>query len=190
VCVLSSLVLYAVLFLAPVYLQSIQHRPTSVAGLAMLAPGLVMGVSSPLGDRVVERYSVRVAVIAGMLLLAVTTAAMVALDAATPVWITTLLLCGRGMAIGLTAQPLVLSLLGGLAPERAPDGNTLFSVAQRLAGSFGIALLATYFAARTAASGSALTALHESVLILAVVALFGALAAGRLVTREPASASA
>jgi hypothetical protein len=116
---------------------------------------------------------------------------MAVLAADTPVWLTTLILCGRGLAIGFTSQPLVLSLLGGLAPERIPDGNTLFSVAQRLAGSFGIALLSTFFAARSAATGSPLTGLHQSVLVLVAVALAGAVAAAWLrpaAIRDPAPA--
>jgi hypothetical protein len=68
----------------------------------------------------------------------------------------------------------VLSLLGGLAPARVPDANTLFSVAQRLAGSFGIALLATLFASQGAAS---LAGLREAVAVLVVAALAGAVGA-------------
>jgi len=39
-------------------------------------------------------------------------------------------------------------MIGDLSPEEVPDGNTLFSVAERLGGSIGISLLATFFAAR------------------------------------------
>ncbi|MEW9552792.1 DHA2 family efflux MFS transporter permease subunit [Nonomuraea sp. NPDC050783] len=185
-CMVSGVVLYAVLFLVPLYLQSIQHRPAAAAGLALLPQGLAMGLSAPLGEKIVERSSVRAAVVAGMLLLALTTGAMAALTAGAPIWLTTLVLCGRGLAVGLTSQPLVLALLGGLAPERVPDGNTLFSVAQRLAGSFGIALLTTFFAARGTATGSALTAFHETVLVLAAVAALGAFCAVWLRRAGPA----
>ncbi|WP_182907909.1 DHA2 family efflux MFS transporter permease subunit [Microbispora sp. H13382] len=176
-CAVAGVVLFAVLFLAPLYLQNLQGHSTTVTGLALLPQGFAMGLSAPLAMKVVERFSVRVAVIAGMVFLAAMTGLMALFAADTPVWFTMLVLCGRGLAIGFTSQPLVLSLLGGLAPERIPDGNSLFSVAQRLAGSFGIALLATYFAARSEASGSPLTALHETVGILAAVALLGAIAA-------------
>ena len=69
---------------------------------------------------------------------------------------TTALLCGRGAALGLTVQPLVMALLDGspaLPASAMPDANTLFNMAERLSGSFGIALLATLYASRAAATG-------------------------------------
>jgi len=59
-----------------------------------------------------------------------------------------LLLCGRGFAIGLVIQPLLNDLIGGLPVERVPDGNTFFNVVQRVGGTVGIALLATYLQQR------------------------------------------
>jgi hypothetical protein len=78
---------------------------------------------------------------------------------------------------GLTVQPLVMALLDGLGPRLMADANTLFSMAERLSGSFGIALLATLHASRAAATGSPVTALHNCVLVLAVAAAVGAVAA-------------
>ena len=113
----------------------------------------------------------------GLALLAASTLGMLLLTATTPLWVTTTLLCGRGLALGLTVQPLVMALLDGLGPRLMPDANTLFSMAERLSGSFGIALLATLYASRAAATGSQVTALHDCVLVLAVAATVGAVAA-------------
>jgi hypothetical protein len=70
-----------------------------------------------------------------------------------------------------------MTLLDGLGPRLMPDANTLFSMAERLSGSFGIALLATLYASRAAATGSPVTALHDCGLVLAVAAMVGAVAA-------------
>jgi hypothetical protein len=95
-----------------------------------------------------------------MLVLAATTAVLLAVDAATPPWLIALILSGRGLALGLTIQPLLLALTGGLAPAAAADANTLFNIVERLAGSLGIALLATFFQVREQAGvGAALHAL-------------------------------
>lgn len=190
----ASVVLFAVLFLAPVFLQDIQHRSATVTGLVLLPQGVVMGLASWLGNTVIERGQARPGVIAasvsaGLLLLAVSTAGLVLLTAQTPAWLTAALLCGRGIALGLTIQPLVLSLLGGLDDARMPDANTLFNIAERLSASFGIALLATYYTARTAVTGSPVTALHDCALLLTAVSAGGALAAlmlrGRRAERGP-----
>ena len=178
----ASVVLFAVLFLAPVFLQQIQHHGTTVTGLVLLPQGVVMGLAAWLGSVVVERGKTRPAVITasvsgGLALLAASTLGMLLLTASTPLWVTTALLCGRGVALGLTVQPLVTALLDGLGPRLMPDANTLFSMAERLSGSFGIALLATLYASRAAATGSPVTALHDCVLVLAVAAAVGAVAA-------------
>ncbi len=43
---------------------------------------------------------------------------------------------------------MLLALTGDLVAGELADANTLFNVAERLGGSFGIALLATYFQQR------------------------------------------
>lgn len=179
---IASVVLFAVLFLAPVFLQQIQQHSTTVTGLVLLPQGIVMGLASWLGSVLIERGKARPAVITasvvgGFALLAASTFGLLLLDQATPLWVTTALLCGRGVALGLTIQPLVMMLLGGLPASGMPDANTLFNMAERLSGSFGIALLATMYASRAAATGDPVAALHDCALVLAVAATVGAVAA-------------
>ena len=178
----ASVVLFAVLFLAPVFLQQIQHHSTAVTGLVLLPQGVVMGLASWLGSVLVERGKARPAMITvsvsgGLALLATSTMGLLLLTPTTPVWVTTGLLCGRGVALGLTIQPLVMAFLAGISASRMPDANTLFNMAERLSGSFGIALLATLYASRAAATGSALTAFRDCVFVLSVAAAVGAVAA-------------
>jgi hypothetical protein len=179
---IASVVLFAVLFLAPVFLQQIQHHSTMVTGLVLLPQGIVMGLASWLGSVVIERGRSRpavitVSVVGGLALLAASTLAMLLLGPTTPLWVTTALLCGRGVALGFTVQPLVMAWLDGLPAGMVPDANTLFSMAERLSGSFGIALLATLYASRAAATGDPVAALHACALVLTVAAAVGAVAA-------------
>jgi EmrB/QacA subfamily drug resistance transporter len=176
----ASVVLFAVLFLAPVFLQQIQHHSTAVTGLVLLPQGVVMGLASWLGSVLIERGKRRVITISvagGLALLAASTLGLLLLTPTTPVWVTTALLCGRGVALGLTIQPLVMGLVAGLDERRMPDANTLFNMAERLSGSFGIALLATLYASRAAETGSPLTAFRDCAIVLTIAAAAGAGAA-------------
>jgi predicted MFS family arabinose efflux permease len=178
----ASVVLFAVLFLAPVFLQQIQQHSTTVTGLVLLPQGVVMGLASWLGSELIERGKARpglitVSVAGGLALLAASTLGLLLLTPTTPLWVTTGLLCGRGVALGLTIQPLVMAFLAGTREREMPDANTLFNMAERLSGSFGIALLATLYASRAAATGSALTAFRDCALVLTVAAAVGAIAA-------------
>ena len=179
---ITSVVLFAVLFLAPVFLQQVQHHSTTVTGLVLLPQGVVMGLASWLGSGLIERGKARpsvitVSVVGGLALLTASTLGLLLLTPTTPVWVTTALLCGRGVALGLTIQPLVMAFLAGVGQARMPDANTLFNIAERLSGSFGIALLATLYASRAAATGDPVTAFRDCALVLTLAAAVGAVAA-------------
>ncbi len=159
--VLVSVVSFAALFLLPVYMQAVQGYSALQAGLALLPQGLVMGVGTVIGQRVANSGRLRLGAVAGSAALAVTTAALLLIDASTPAWLTGLLLCGRGLAFGLVTQPLLTTMMGRLSGPDVADGSTLFNVVQRVAGSFGIGLLASLFAQRVQArAAAALAALH------------------------------
>jgi predicted MFS family arabinose efflux permease len=146
--VLVSVVSFAAMFLLPVFMQTVQRYTALQAGLALLPQGLVMGVGMVLGQAVASSGRLRLGAIVGAATLAVATSAMLLIDAATPAWLTALLLCGRGLAFGLATQPLLVTMMGRLRGPDVADGSTMFNVVQRVAGAFGIGLLATLFAQR------------------------------------------
>jgi EmrB/QacA subfamily drug resistance transporter len=178
----ASVVLFAMLFLAPVFLQQVQGHSATVTGLALLPQGVVMGFASALGNVIVgarvRAAAIYAIVAAGLALLGVSTLGLLLLTA--------VLLCGRGVALGITVQLLVRGLLGGLDAAQSPDANTLFNIGERLSGSFGIALLATFYASRAQASGSPVTALHDCAVALTVACAAGALGALALAAAETA----
>lgn len=147
-CTVASVVMFAMLVLIPIFMENIQGDSALVAGLALLPQGLVTGIGLVVGDRLTATRGARFSAILGLLLLTASTGAMLIVTVTTPAWVTALLLSGRGFAVGLTIQPLLLAMLSGLAPQEVPDGNTLFNVAERLGGSIGIPILVTFFSLR------------------------------------------
>ena len=145
---LVAIVLFVMVFLIPVFLESVQGLSPLVAGLTLLPQGLVTGVGTVLGNRLAASRGTRVSAVLGLAILTLSTVALLAVQITTPPWITALILSGRGLALGLVIQPLLGTMMGSLPLEQIPDGNTLFNVAQRLGGSIGIPLLATFFAVR------------------------------------------
>jgi len=155
--------MFSVLFLVPVILQGVQGYSAFDAGLTLLPQGLAMGIAVVLGDRIYMKklLSIRTTVMAGMLLLAASTASLLWMDVSTPTWFTSLVMTARGFCIGLIIQPLLYELLTTLRPEETADGNTLFNVVQRLSGSVGISALATVFQSQTTGYvTSALASMH------------------------------
>jgi EmrB/QacA subfamily drug resistance transporter len=178
-CALASVVTWAAVFLLPVFVQSVEGRSALVAGLAMAPQGLVTGLSTALAPRWLTGLTVRVTVLAGFAVLAVATLGLLLIAAATPLWLIAAILAGRSVAIGLVITPLLQVLVQPLRPDQLGDANTLFNTWQRIAGSFGIALVAGLYATRARTLGP-VAALHSAGLVLVAIAAAGALGALKL----------
>lgn len=172
----AGVVLFAVLFLIPVFLQTTQHLSAFDAGLVLLPQGAIMGVGMGLTQGLVRRGLIRETTIAGMVVLTATTAAMLLIGVQTAPWLIALTLSGRGLALGLIVQPLLARMLDRIEPEELADANTLFNVGECLSGSFGIALLASLFA---------VIGFHQTVVLLTLLAGAGTL--GSLFVANPNS---
>jgi EmrB/QacA subfamily drug resistance transporter len=175
-CALASVVTWAAVFLLPVFVQSVQGHSALATGLAMAPQGVVTGVSTALGQRVLTRISVRVTVVAGFAVLAVASLGILAIDAHTSLVLTGAVLACRAASIGLVITPLLAVLTQPLPPEELGDANTLINVWQRIAGSFGIGLIAALFTQQARAHGP-VPALHTTGLLIAALSAAGLLAA-------------
>jgi hypothetical protein len=175
-CALASVVTWAAVFLLPVFVQSVQGRTALVAGLALAPQGLITGLSTALAPRFLTGLTVRVTVLAGFSVLAVATLGLLLIAAATPLWLIAVILAGRSAAVGLIINPLLQALVQPLRPDQLGDANTLFNTVQRIAGSFGIGLVAALYTTQARSVGP-VAALHLAGLVLAAVALVGALGA-------------
>ena len=175
-CALASVVTWAAVVLQPVYVQSVQGRSALAAGLTLLPQGLITGLSTALAPRLLTRLTVRVTVLTGFAVLAVASLGLFLVTETTSLWLIALILAGRSVSIGLIINPLLQALTEPLRPEQLGDANTLFNTGQRIAGSFGIGLLAALYAAQARTHGP-VPALHLVGLVLAVLAAAAALAA-------------
>jgi len=173
---LASVVTWAAVFLLPVFMQSAAGRSALAAGLTLLPQGLITGLSTALAPRLLTRLTIRVTVLAGFTVLAAASLGLLLVGAATPLWLIALILACRSVSIGLVINPLLQALTEPLRPGQLGDANTLFNTWQRIAGSFGIGLLAALYAVQARARGP-VPALHLTGAVLALIAAAGALAA-------------
>ena len=175
-CALASIVTWAALFLLPVFVQSVQGRGALAAGLAMAPQGVITGLSTALlGPRLLPRFTIRLTVLAGFAVLAGTSAGLLLVGAGTPLWAIAVILACRSVSIGLIINPLLQALTQALHPDQLGDANTLFSVWQRVAGSFGIGVITALYTTQAQRRGP-VTALHQAALIIVAIAVLGAVA--------------
>jgi EmrB/QacA subfamily drug resistance transporter len=182
-CAVASVVTFAAVFLLPVFIQEVQGHSPLAAGIAMLPQGLITGLSTTLGQRVLKLVTVRTTVLAGFAVLTVASLGLLAITARTPLTVTSGLLAARSASIGLVITPLLAVLTEPLPQHQLSDASTLFSIWQRIAGSLGVGLIAAVFAQQSATRGP-VTALHVVGVLIAAIAAVGLVAAPFLPARR------
>ena len=180
-CALAAVVTWTAVFLLPVFVQTVQGRSALAAGIAMAPQAVVTGLSTALGQRgLLTRFTIRATVGAGFAALAAASLLLLTVEAATPLWLIAVILSVRSASIGLVITPLLIALTGPLPPDRMDDASTLFNVVERIAGSFGIGLLASLYASVARSAAGPVHALHVTGIVIACVAAAGAALAALL----------
>jgi EmrB/QacA subfamily drug resistance transporter len=175
-CTLASVVTFAAVFLLPVFAQVVQGHSPAATGLALLPQGVITGLGTVLGQRLLTRISVRTTVVVGFAVLTAASLGLLAIGAQTPLWVTAAILAGRAAAIGLVITPLLFAVTNTLEMAELADANTLFNICQRIAGALGIGLIAALFTALARTDGAVL-ALHDTGLLLTALAALATAAA-------------
>lgn len=175
-CAAASVATFSVVFLLPVFVQAVQGHSPLATGLAMLPQGIITGLSTTLGQRALRLVTVRTTVLTGFGLLTAASFGLLLIGARTPLYVTSALLAGRAVSIGLVISPLLAVLTGSLGPAELNDASTLFSICQRIAGSLGVGLIAAIYASQAASSG-AIPALHLTGVVITAISALGLLAA-------------
>jgi EmrB/QacA subfamily drug resistance transporter len=141
--------LFGGLFLLPVYLQILRGQSAFQAGLLLLPQALASMVSVVVGGRLVDRFGVRVVVIPGLLILAVASWQLSFITADSPYWWLQTMIILRGLALGLVGQPLILSALAEIRPQKLTQASSLSTVVRAVSSSLGVAVLATLVQVQT-----------------------------------------
>ena len=173
--VLCSVVAFGTVFLVPVFTQSVQGHSAIDTGLALLPQGIVMGVGTWAGQKLMTRIPLRVMVVSGFVILAIASVYLMLIEQDTELWISAIALSGRALAIGLVTAPLLVAMLAPLSESELPDGNTLFNITQRLGGSIGVSILGSIVA-----GGMTLAAVVDDFHLVGLIMVIIAVIAGVL----------
>src|SRR6266568_8703518 len=141
--------LFGGLFLLPIYLQNIRGQSAFQAGLILLPQALASMVSVIIGGRLVDRLGVRAIMIPGLLILALATWQLTLVSVYSSYSWIQLMFVLRGIALGLTVQPLTVATLSEISPRQLAQASSLSTVNRAVASSFGIAILATIVQTQT-----------------------------------------
>jgi len=180
VAVAMTFGMYGMLFLVPLYLQSVLGASATTAGLALIPLGLIFAVVSPLAGRLATHLGPRWLISGGMALSALGLVVLAGLGSAAEPPRLLLALGLLGLALGVQTGPLMAVAVASAPPGRAGLAAGLVNVARMLGATLGVAILGSLFAT---ASGAAPTAdqfvagMRLALLVGAAVEASGALLA-------------
>ncbi len=176
----SGAAIYASTFLAPMFVQAVQHYSPTAAGEALIPAGVAMAVCFPLAGRLSDHLDARLLLCGGLALFGASMLMMAEVATQTDfVAIATALALGRA-GIGLTMPPanaMAMRQAAGLLAQAAPAATFL----SQTGGALGVALASVLLEERAAFHADAMgPMLNETNAQLgaAIAKISGALAAG------------
>jgi len=96
--------------------------------LILLPQALASMVSVIIGGRLVDRIGVRAVMIPGLLILALATWQLTLVTTYSPYWWIQIMFILRGVALGLTIQPLTVAMLAEVRPQQLAQASSLNTV--------------------------------------------------------------
>jgi len=175
---LTRLGMSAIPFLLPLLLQVVLGYSPSQAGwmLAPIAVGALL--TKPLVTRIVKRFGYRKTLVGNTLLIGVNIMLLSQLNQTTPIWLSVPFLTFMGACNSLQFSTMNTISIARLRPGQTSSGNSLLSVNQQLAISFGIgfgAMLLHLLTPARASLAQTQTAFSYSFIILGIMTILSGL---------------
>ncbi len=141
--VIMASALFGAVFLIPVFMQEVQGKDTLQAGLLLAPQGLAAAAAMTISGTLSDRFGARPVVFTGIVALVAATLLLVRVTPATDNWSWILITSARGIGMGFAMMPNFAAAYVTLAPAAIARATAVSNTLQRVASSFGIAVLAT-----------------------------------------------
>jgi DHA2 family multidrug resistance protein len=138
------------MYLMPVFLQSLRGQTAYESGMIQLPSSLAAMASSFVGGILVDRLGTKKVAIPGLIILCVATWGFSTVTLNMPFANLQGWLILRGLAMGMTMQPIQQAALRGLSMKQVSQGSTINSVIRSVTSSLAIALATTLTTTQTA----------------------------------------
>ncbi|MEO7994126.1 MAG: DHA2 family efflux MFS transporter permease subunit [bacterium] len=138
-----SVALYGGLFLLPLFLRNQMGRSEIETGLLLLPGALVIGVVMPLAAQAADKFGARLPTLVGLVMTAWFMWMYRTLDPTTSYWNVLFPTLIRGIGIGLLVTPVMTVGLNAVPTHKAGMASSMLALIQQIAGSLGIAVLAS-----------------------------------------------
>ena len=186
--------MYALLFLMPLYFQSVRGGTPFIAGLELLPMSVAFVAVSQSVGHLNNRFGPRVVMTAGMACMGTGALALAFIGKATPLAIVEFELFVVGVGLGLNTAPVNGVAVAALPPERSGTASGLVNTARMVGATLGVAILGALFAAyagqQAEANANFLPGLRAAMTGGGMSELIGALVAFAFIRRDSLKAKA
>jgi len=143
-----SLGMFGSTFLLPLYLQNTLGYTAIQSGAVFLPVGIIQGLMSPIAGMISDKTNAKIPIFLGLILLALSFFLNAQLSYLTENWFIMLSLYVRGFAMGIIFTPLSTISLLEIPRDKMAQASSLNNVVRQIAGSLGVAILATMLSTR------------------------------------------
>jgi EmrB/QacA subfamily drug resistance transporter len=133
--------LFGLYFYIPLFLQEGEGLGALQAGLLLLLPALLTGLTMPFSGRIYDRIGARWPAAVGCLVVAYGTYLMRNVTPDTPRGVLVLWMCVRNLGMGIAFMPIMTSSMAGIPTAEVNRASAVNNIVQRIASAFGLAVM-------------------------------------------------
>lgn len=180
--------MYALLFLMPLYFQTLRGATPLVAGFELLPMSVTFVIVSQATGHLTNRFGPRVIMTAGMACMGFGALALAFAGADTPLIAIEIALGVVGVGLGLNTAPVNGVAVAALPPARSGTASGVLNTARMVGATLGVAILGSIFAAHAGAQAAMgpgfLPGLRAAMTTGGVGELLGAIVAVSFIRRD------
>jgi DHA2 family multidrug resistance protein len=140
---ITTIAMMGAMFLIPMFMENLKGYSAMQTGMMMLPQAIVTGIMMPISGKLFDRYGAKGITIIGLTILTVCTYLLSKLTLDTSSSHIMFILALRGFGSGLCMMPIQTAGINTIPPKLMPKATALNSTIRQVAGSLGIAILAT-----------------------------------------------
>ncbi|KLU61011.1 multidrug export protein EmrB [Peptococcaceae bacterium CEB3] len=145
----AVLVLFAGVFLVPIFLQQLEGLNPQQTGMVLFPEAITTAISLVIASKLTDRLGARIFAVAALVFLAFNSYSMSRVTLETSTATITLLLMVRGLGVGFLMAPVQLVGLNAVPKEMTADASALLSTVKQIGSAVGITLITSVMQQRS-----------------------------------------
>jgi len=138
-----NMALFGVIFIMPLFLQSLMGYTPMQSGMIMLPSAVATGIFMAVGGRIFDKVGARPLVIPGVIVLVLSTYELSKLSLDTPLHSIIILLVVRAIALGFTTMPVSTQGMNSVPMPLVAKASALSNTIRQVSASLSITILTT-----------------------------------------------